>query len=110
MPTKYPETLSTAELASAANRQPSNGEENRKPEEPPQMPDSVGAGPLLPENFTKECRTRWDGIQAGFVDEPRSAVQKADELVAEAIKKLSETFAAESDKLEQQWDRGNNVN
>jgi len=110
MPTNYTETLSTAELASAANREPTDGEETRQREMPnPARMDSAN-GPLLPENFTQECRTQWDNIQAGFVDEPRSAVQRADELVAGAIKKLAETFAAERNKLEQQWDRGDNVN
>ena len=40
------------------------------------------AGPLLPADFTSELRSHWDHIQAGFVDEPRKAVQDADELVA----------------------------
>jgi hypothetical protein len=109
MMTKQPESLSTAEIASAANRQPTNGEEIRKPQPPPSKPGPENAGPLLPENFQKECRTRWDNVQAGFVDEPRSAVQKADELVAETMQKLAESFAGERTKLEQQWDRGGNV-
>jgi len=110
MPTNYPQTLTTAELASAANREPTNGEDIRQRETPnPPRMDSAN-GPLLPENFTQECRSRWDTIQAGFVDEPRTAVQRADEMVADGIKKLAETFAAERNKLEQQWDRGDNVN
>ena len=43
------------------------------------------------------------------MDEPRAAVQMADELVAEAIQKLAESFAGERNRLEQQWDRGDNV-
>jgi hypothetical protein len=48
-------------------------------------------------------RTRWDAIQTGFVDEPKRAVQEADALVAQVIKRLSEVFADERTRLEQQW-------
>jgi len=57
------------------------------------------------EDFTK----RWDEIQAGFVDEPRDSVQKADALVAELMKTLAESFAAERKKLEDQWSSGDDV-
>ncbi|HEY2017568.1 MAG TPA: hypothetical protein VGH38_28880 [Bryobacteraceae bacterium] len=68
------------------------------------------AGPLLPGDFVQDLRGRWDRVQTAFVDEPRSAVKEADELVAHAIKKLAESFANERTRLEQQWDRGDNVN
>ncbi len=67
------------------------------------------AGPLLPSDFSGELRTRWDQIQTGFVDEPRAAVKQADELVALAMKRLAENFSEERTKLEQQWDRGDQV-
>jgi hypothetical protein len=50
-------------------------------------------------------RTRWDAIQTGFVDEPQRAVQEADALVAQVIKRLSEVFADERTRLEQHWGR-----
>jgi len=65
--------------------------------------------PLLPQDFTQDLRNRWQDAQAGFVDEPRTAVQHADELVAQAMKRLAETFADERQKLEAQWDRGGDV-
>ena len=52
-------------------------------------------------------RTRWDGVQTGFVDEPRRAVEEADALVAQVIKRLSEVFADERTRLEQQWGHNN---
>ena len=52
---------------------------------------------------------QWDSIQVGFVDEPRQAVEKADALVAGAMKRLAEGFAAERERLEKQWDRGDSV-
>jgi hypothetical protein len=36
-------------------------------------------------------------------------VEQADGLVASAMKRLAEVFAEERAKLEQQWDRGDNV-
>jgi hypothetical protein len=50
-----------------------------------------------------------DAIQVGFVDEPRRAVEQADTLVAGAMKRLAESFAEERNKLENQWDKGENV-
>ena len=67
------------------------------------------AGPLfLPEEAAK-FRGRWDAIQGNFVDEPRRAVEQADSLVAEAVKRLAEIFADERAKLDGQWDRGDSV-
>jgi len=43
------------------------------------------------------------------VDEPRRAVERADELVAEVIKRLADSFAHERSRLEGQWGRGDNV-
>jgi len=65
--------------------------------------------PLLTSNEANDLRTRWDSIQAAFVDEPRKAVQQADGLVAETMRRLAETFADERGKLEAQWDRGDDV-
>jgi len=70
----------------------------------------AGPGPLLPAEVTQDLRGRWDHVQAGFVDEPRQAVQQADELVANAMKHIAETFANERSRLEGQWDRGDEVN
>jgi hypothetical protein len=43
------------------------------------------------------------------VDDPRSSVKKADELVATAMKRLAEGFSQQRTGLEQQWDRGEDV-
>jgi hypothetical protein len=45
----------------------------------------------------------------GFVDEPRRAVEEADALVSQTMKRLAEIFADERQKLEQQWDRSENI-
>jgi hypothetical protein len=64
---------------------------------------------LFSNDETSKLRSEWDSIQVGFVDEPRQAVEKADALVAGAMKRLAEGFAAERDRLEKQWDRGDSV-
>lgn len=66
--------------------------------------------PLLPTDFSNDMRTKWEGIQTEFVDDPRVSVQRADEMVASAIQKLAQTFADERAKLEQQWSKGSDVN
>jgi hypothetical protein len=65
--------------------------------------------PLFPMDVSQRLRESWTDVQAAFVDEPRQAVQRADELVATAIKELADTFARERSSLEQQWDRGGDV-
>jgi len=64
---------------------------------------------LFPEDVANDFRSKWDRVQTSFVDEPRKAVQEADELVAQAIKRLAESFAEERNRLERQWDRGDEV-
>jgi hypothetical protein len=98
MNTTHEEHLSTADLAGIARGDDRKVEETRS------------AHPLFLEDVANDFRSRWDRIQTGFVDEPRQAVQQADELVAQAIKRLAEKFAEERNRLEQQWDRGDEVN
>ncbi len=76
---------------------------------PTPMADTEGSEPLFPSNEAEQMRSRWTDIQAGFVDEPRKAVEDADGLVAAAIKRMAETFAEERSRLEAQWDRGDEV-
>jgi hypothetical protein len=64
---------------------------------------------LFAPNEANDLRARWDSIQVGFVDEPRKAVQEADALVSDTIKRLSEVFGNERHNLEQQWDRNEDV-
>src|ERR1700741_1094293 len=65
--------------------------------------------PLFPDDQLKDLQARWDDIQTGFVDEPRSAVERADGLVAHAMQQLAEAFARERANLEHQWESGDNI-
>jgi hypothetical protein len=58
--------------------------------------------PLFNAGAAQDFRERWDATQIGFVDDPRHAVQQADELVAEVMKSLAQSFAHERSRLEAQ--------
>jgi hypothetical protein len=64
---------------------------------------------LFDDQAATDFRTRWTDIQSAFVDSPRSAVERADTLVAETMKRMAESFSAERASLEAQWDRGDDV-
>lgn len=51
-------------------------------------------------------RGRWDEIQTGFVDEPRQAVEQADELVSDLVRQITSSFSESRSKLESQWSEG----
>jgi hypothetical protein len=76
---------------------------------PPKAQLEGDTAPLLVEKDRQELQHHWDQIQTGFVDQPRNAVHEADALVSSAIDRLSKGFADARSKLEQQWDKGDNV-
>ena len=70
------------------------------------MPPSHRACPDEPCRCNHEQRLarqdQWDAVQIGFVDDPKQAVRQADELVAQVMKNLADTFSNERNKLESQ--------
>ncbi|HZO70200.1 MAG TPA: hypothetical protein VFB74_34825 [Kribbellaceae bacterium] len=62
--------------------------------------------PLIPGDTAMDYTARWEAIQQGFVDDPRSAVTDADTLVGEVLKKLASTFDDQHKGLESQWSDG----
>lgn len=76
--------------------------------EPARAPEEARA-PLLASEESAQFQSRWDDTQRGFVDEPRDAIQKADQLVAELMQMLAKGFADERATLEGQWGRGEEV-
>lgn len=65
---------------------------------------------LFTAEAAEEFCSRWDAVQIGFVDDPGQAVQKADELVAQVMKSLAQTFSSERAKIEDQFNLGGTVN
>lgn len=61
---------------------------------------------FLPQDRMNDLRERWNDVQAAFVDDPRSAVQQAQQLVGELVNELTETFSRERGTLEGQWSQG----
>jgi hypothetical protein len=58
--------------------------------------------PQVAQNF----RSQWDEVQIGFVDDPANAVRRADELVAQVMKNLAQTFAEERSHVEGEMSDG----
>ncbi len=106
--------LRTADLAAAGTAPPSSREEREGPEverddiqsqRQSQDADRTAsqAEPLealFPADTAARYRTRWADVQSGFVDDPRRAVAQGDELVAEVMQSLAESFANERKRLE----------
>lgn len=75
----------------------------------PAADNTTGHTPLFPDDERDSINDRWKQIQSTFVDEPRQAVQEADELVAELMQQLARMFADERGQLESQWAQGTDV-
>ena len=73
--------------------------------------ESTGSGEqvLFADGELSGLRSRWTDVQSAFVDDPRDCVQKADGLVADVVDKLSAGFSEARSRLEEQWDRGEEV-
>ena len=55
---------------------------------------------LFVEDELAGLRARWDSVQAGFVDDPKECVEKADGLVSDLVEQLTASFAAARSRLE----------
>lgn len=78
----------------------------------PDRPDTTDADErtsLLARDRADGYRSRWEEIQARFVDRPRESVEEADRLVVEVVQQLQASFTSERDRLESQWREGSDV-
>jgi hypothetical protein len=97
--------LTTADLAASANR-PMPSPNDRRPVTAANTgatqteKEESALAPLFTEDAAKAFRSRWDVVQRGFVDDPQEAVQAGDELVAQVIKSLAESFSEQRSALE----------
>jgi hypothetical protein len=119
---------STADLVRASRAVPPDAEVRRPPDVPGVRPEGDGraddnrmmAAPasaaaatraeaaaeaerlmaLFAPDVCRQFRARWDEVQIGFVDDPLQSVKRADELVAQVMTSLAETFARERSQLE----------
>lgn len=65
--------------------------------------DETPQADLFPSAELDRFRSRWDQVQVSFVDDPEQAVKQADELVSSVVKRISDQFAEQRSRLEQQW-------
>jgi hypothetical protein len=68
-----------------------------------------GALHWLDEADVQDLRSRWTNIQAGFVDEPRSAVSQADALVADTMERIQKGFTSKRSLLDKHWNSNEDV-
>ncbi|CAN5353392.1 hypothetical protein BH09ACT8_BH09ACT8_31380 [soil metagenome] len=61
---------------------------------------------LFADHDLSDLRSRWNEVQATFVDDPRDCVQKADGLVSDTVEQLTSSFSNARSRLEEQWSRG----
>ena len=83
-----PEIDSTAEADAAARTR---------------TPDEARAT-LIPAERAESYNSRWNEIKGEFVDEPRGAVRRANEMVGEVLDELEELFRSQRADLEQGLD------
>jgi hypothetical protein len=100
--------LTTADLATSANRGATSVQADRPVLEAinidgvtqTAMREDTKLAPLFTQHVATDFRSRWDVVQRSFVDDPQAAVRAGDELVAQVIKSLAETFATQRLELE----------
>jgi hypothetical protein len=104
--------LRTSDLAAAGAPPPPRDavrDEPDGPRQPPAARQTVSEPERLDALFLPDAaaryHTRWAEVQSGFVDDPRRAVAAGDELVAEVMKSLAESFAHERERLEAELSR-----
>jgi hypothetical protein len=60
--------------------------------------------PLFAAGAADDFRSRWNSVLVGFVDNPKDAVRKADELVTAVMKSLTDAFSTERGNINGQSD------
>jgi hypothetical protein len=84
------------------------GEETQK-ERNDQKASTKNGGALLPADQNERFTSRWDEIQASFVDKPQDAVKEADALVSDLMQRVTGGLSSERERLEKQWAAGDDV-
>jgi hypothetical protein len=117
-PTAEREPLSAGDVPPSAEREPvTAGDVPPTPtaESRPShaVVESASSPPTSPSLFgdtdLSGLRSRWDDVQAAFVDSPKECVQKADSLVSEVVEQLTSGFSDARSRLEAQWAKGENA-
>ena len=113
MNTTEDQKLTTADFVAAAERpappaqrqQREDRDTRTEPDGGPMRTQDERLAPLFLPQLAHDFRAQWDEVQIGFVDDPTRAVRRADELVAQVMKNLAQTFAEERASVESQMDQ-----
>ena len=110
-PNTEPSKLTTADLAAAAAQPDGNARDEQGQEHQTdansQRDEELAA--LFPTDAANDFRARWDAVQISFVDDPARAVREADELVAQVMKSLADSFAGERARFEAEAKQAGNA-
>jgi hypothetical protein len=117
MQPQHTEDTDSDEVAEARAMPAPPGTEETPEEEPEEEADRLDSSsegsheiderrPLFDDDELGTYRSRWDEVQARFVDDPRGTVKDADALVNDVMKQLTQTFTDERSSLESQWTEG----
>ncbi|WP_330180782.1 hypothetical protein OHB26_30910 [Nocardia sp. NBC_01503] len=80
----------------------------RNPGQSPRFDEARGQhGQRTPATDPTQLRGQWREVQGMFVDDPKDAVTRADQLVSGTIQALADDFAQRRQQLEQRWQHGN---
>jgi len=106
--------LSTADIADAGSRQSplrqqpvESMDESVDHDRHPDDDDELAQ--LFPPEIAGDFRSRWNEVQIGFVDDPGRAVRQADELVAEVMQSLADSFAKARSGFESEISQAGNA-
>ena len=94
-----------------------------EPSEDPEVhrtPVSIDSGRAREQELSREgtdgdrdsmgdLQSRWTELQTIFVDDPRRAVQRADEVVTQTIQRIHEKMNAQRSRMGERWQRNENI-
>jgi hypothetical protein len=75
----------------------------------PAIPEAPRSGQLIDSESLSALRSEWDAIQVLFVDDPRNAVVRADELLVRAFTVVSNAIARDRAEIQERWARDPNT-
>lgn len=103
-------SIGTDAIANAGKaRQEAIADPSQRDASPRSDENQAELSPLFSEETERQFRTQWHDIQTGFVDEPRRAVEEADELVARLMQQLAQSFSNQRTSLERQWEQSDKI-
>jgi hypothetical protein len=105
-PTNIPPTNIPPTNVPPTNVPPTNVPPEYNPQNmPPTDPNMTSSDKLyaFEPSVADELRSRWNSIQAQFVDQPCTAIEQADALVADALERIYTMIAEQQSILRKRW-------